>query len=169
MKKIKIFILFFVVCLCFDLSSCSCKSTDDSFLSSVPVSETISSNTLGNFINGKTYTIDTDYLNALKNSDGSIATFVDITVSYGDKWKEQIKVYYDKLYSQLDADGQKVLKQSQDDWEKFNGSDDIFNQYLMNHYEPTGGMNAAVNYITLYRSRAVELMEKCQQIGLPIN
>jgi len=36
----------------------------------------------------------------------------------------------------------------------------------MEHYEPTGGMKRAMNDITLYRTRAVELLEKCTQLGI---
>lgn len=165
MKKIAL--LSFMIYICISISSCSYKNSDTQ-ISEPEISSTTITSSPGSYITSKIYPLDKEYMDALSNSDGSIASFVDTTISYGDRWKEKTTTYYNELYKYLDNEGKRLLMQSQNDWNNFYLSGNNLNQHIMNSYEPTGGKNAAINYIILVRSRAIDLFEKCQQLGISV-
>ena len=166
-RKILLSISFLI---CISLLSCTNKNATGNVSSLTSQSSSVQSS-LYNYPSGigRLYKLDTEYENALKDSDGSILSFTNITTEYGDKWKTKVTEYYNTLYKALDSDGKKVLEQSQNDWQKSSVSNNNFNNYFMNHYEATGGTKAAASYLNLYRDRAVVLLSKCQQLGLELD
>jgi len=116
------------------------------------------------------YPMDYEYSLALVESDGSRATFVDITADYADKWKDEIERYYGLLEnffaSESDENGKSALRQSQQEWQAFCAATEELNAHLASRYEPTGGTKIAANQLKLYRNRAIELIMKCDQLGI---
>ena len=127
-----------------------------------------SSQESGNYITGKQYDLDAEYMAALKESNGSNAEFSDITVEFGNKWKAKMEQYYSLLYEKLDENSQEFLIKSQDNWRKFVKSNEDLEQNIVNQYQggSMGSLVLSENYIIRYRTRAVELLQKCESLGL---
>lgn len=148
------------------ISNLSSQSSDSSVYTSSQASS--SSNVPGSYIIGKEYPLDTEYIKALKNSGGSNVEFCNITVEYADKWEEEMKKYYNILYNGLNNEGKELLKSSQRDWGKFINSQEKLDQNIVTRFG-SGTIVPLIlseNRITKFRSRAVELFIRCQQMGL---
>lgn len=122
------------------------------------------------------YPLDLEYNSALIESDGSRASLVGITAEYTEKWKLEIERYYDLLesyydpsnfdFNGLNEEGKDLLRKSQQDWQKYCVVTEQLNSHLSENHEPTGGTKIAANHLKLYRDRAIELIMKCEQLGI---
>ena len=65
-----------------------------------------------------------------------------------------------------DEKGKSALLQSQQEWQTFRTAAEELNAHLASRYEPTGGTKIAANQLKLFRDRAVELIMKCEQLGI---
>jgi len=126
------------------------------------------------------YPLDVAYNAAMLESDGSRAALVDITWEYTEKWKREIERYSDLLEPYYDPavaaigggfygfhqEGRELFQAAKQAWQAYRDAAEELNRYLAEQYEPTGGTKIAANQLKLYRDRAVELIMKCEQLGI---
>jgi len=122
------------------------------------------------------YPLDLEYNSALIESDGNRASLVDITWEFAEKWKDEVERYYNLLesyyapsnpeFSGLNEEEKELLRISQREWQTFCAATEELNYHLSWNHEPTGGTKIATNQFKLYRDRAIELIMKCEQLGI---
>ena len=174
------FVLIFVVIAC--LFTCSCRDSENntsqqeqsspsSQLPSDPSSASFDS--IGDIYIDQLsleYPLDLEYKDAFEKSMKSNVEFCEITREYANKWKEKMNTYYTCMMNELDDDGKKLLEKSQKEWERFYETNDLLNERTTE----TFGAGTIVPIIQAkhelvkYRSRAIDLLLKCHNLGLQV-
>lgn len=109
--------------------------------------------------------IDIEYENAMARWSGSTAEGVDIIISFGDKWKEEMNKYYSLLHEKLTDDKKDYLVSSQEKWEQFSKNDEELTWQTydqLNHGGSIMRIYSSEIYLERYRSRALKLKELCE-------
>ena len=164
MRRTAAFFLGAIACLLM----CSCGAAQQDNAPEAVAKQTLHASITRNLT--ALYPLDYEYNLALLESDGSRASFVGITADYADKWKEEIEWNFSLLEtffsSESDEEGKILLHQSQQEWQAFCATTEELNTHLASRYEPTGGTKIAANQLKLFRDRAIELIMKCDQLGI---
>ena len=177
MKK---FILVFVVITC--LFTCSCKGSENNppKQKPTPPSSQVPPDSSSTFFDSigdiyidqlsLEYPLDLEYKDAFEKSMKSNVEFCEITREYANKWEEKMNTYYACMMNELDDDGKKLLEKSQNEWERFNETNDLLNERTVEAF----GSGTIVPIVQVkhelvkYRSRAMDLLLKCHNLGLQV-
>ena len=111
------------------------------------------------------YQIDKAYINEInQNLHVSNAEKGNITFKYIEQWKEKMEYYYNILYDLLNEEGKKILKNSQDNWQKALDSDLSLNEAIQVQNNIIYDVFDNPKY-TAYRTRAIALFIKCSSMN----